>query len=79
METDKNKTLSSSKTKHYLFNLHKILQKNKTCSQNIIQTNKIFTEKALGPKSKKFGFVSITSSCDLPFQLKNGCTLSLRK
>ena len=27
METDKNKSLSSSKTKHHLFNPHKVLQK----------------------------------------------------
>ena len=49
METYKNKSLSSQKQNSVSLILIKYL-KNEICSQNIIQSNKIFTEIAFGAK-----------------------------
>ena len=51
-------------------------------ANNILQnTHKVFSKHVCWKKliGEIFGFASITSSCDLPFQLKNCYTLSLRK
>ena len=56
METDKNKSLSLSKTKQHLFDPHKVHFENEIYSQNIIQTNTIFTEIAFWAKKWKIWF-----------------------